>query len=103
MYSIYVAVSNGTIYCTGSCPDDDNDKDVYCYDTKSNQWKQLPRSGHEMGFIHMVDDKLAIFGGTESTTSKIHNKVTCTSKLKSLIHKICYKYQIILNLAGFVK
>ena len=67
-------MSNGTIYCTGNCPDDDNDNDVYCYDT--NQWKQLPRPGHAMGVLHMVDDKLTIFGGIGSTTSKYHNKVT---------------------------
>ena len=76
MYDAYVAVSNGTIYCTGICRDEDNDNEVYCYDTRSNQWKQLPRPGHCLGAIHMVDDKLTIFGGRDSTTNKIHNKVT---------------------------
>ena len=76
MYSVYVAVSNGTIYCTGATPNEDNQHDVYCYDTISNQWKQLPRSGHRLGVIHMVDDKLTIFGGRDSTTNKYHNKVT---------------------------
>ena len=76
MYTASVAVSNGTIYCTGTCRDEDNDNDVYCYDTRSNQWKQLPRSGHRLGVIHMVDDKLTIFGGTDSTTYKFHSKVT---------------------------
>ena len=76
MYNAYVAVSNGTIYCTGSCHDDDNDNDVYCYDTRSNQWIQLPRPGHRLGVLHMVDDKLTIFGGRDSTTDQFHNKVT---------------------------
>ena len=76
MYDASVAVSNGTIYCTGSCPNEDNLHEVYCYDTRSNQWKQLPRPGHRLGVIHMVDDKLTIFGGTDSTTGNIHNKVT---------------------------
>ena len=76
MYSAYIAVSNGTIYCTGSCPNYDNQHDVYCYDIRSNQWKQLPRPGHRLGVIHMVDDKLTIFGGRDSTTNKHHNKVT---------------------------
>ena len=76
MYDPYVAVSNGTIYCTGSTPNIDNQHDVYCYDTRSNQWKQLPRPGHRLGVIHMVDDKLTIFGGRDSTTGKHHNKVT---------------------------
>ena len=76
MYSAYVAVSDGTIYCTGTCPNDDNEHEVYCYDTRSNQWKQLPRPGHRLGVIHIVDDKLIIFGDRDSTTNTIHNKVT---------------------------
>ena len=76
MYNASVAVSNGTIYCTGVTPNKDNWHDVYCYDTRSNQWKQLPRPGHSLGAIHMIDDKLTIFGGGDSTTGKRHNKVT---------------------------
>ena len=76
MYSAYVAVSNGTIYCTGTTPNEDNGHEVYSYNTKNNQWKQLPRPGHRLGVIHMVDDKLTIFGGRDSTTNKYHNKVT---------------------------
>ena len=67
-------MSNGTIYCTGTTPNEDNQHDVYCYDT--NQWKQLPRPGHRLGVLHMVDDKLIIFGGIDSITNKRHNKVT---------------------------
>ena len=76
MFSAYVAVSNGTIYCTGTCPNVDSEHEVYCYDTRTDQWKQLPRPGHRLGVIHMVDDKLTIFGGVDSTTNKHHNKVT---------------------------
>ena len=76
MYSAYVAVSNGTIYCTGVTRNDDNFNDVYCFNTISNQWRQLPRPGHRLGVIYMVDDKLTIFGGADSTTFNYHNKVT---------------------------
>ena len=76
MYAVYIAVSNGTIYCTGTCLDENNEHEVYCYDTRSNQWKQLPRPGHRLGVIHMVDDKLTIFGGRDPTTDQFHNKVT---------------------------
>ena len=76
MYDAYIAVSNGTIYCTGTNPNEDNNNDVYSFDTKSNQWKQLPRPGHRLGVIHMVDSKLTIFGGREPTTNNPHNKVT---------------------------
>ena len=76
MYAAYVAVSNEIIYCAGDTRSEDNQHDVYSYDTRSNQWKQLPRPGHRLGVIHMVDDKLTIFGGRDSTTCKHHNKVT---------------------------
>ena len=76
MYNAYIALSNGTIYCTGSCPNDNYEHRVYCYDTRSNQWKRVKRPGHRWGVIHMVDDKLTIFGGRDSTTNQYHNKVT---------------------------
>ena len=78
MYDAYIAVSNGAIYCTGSCPNVDNEHEVYYYDTRTDQlqWKQLPRPGHRLGVIHMVDDKLTIFGGRDPTTDEFHNKVT---------------------------
>ena len=76
MYSAYVAVSNEIVYCTGTTPEVDNEHEVFCYDTRTNQWKQLPRPGHRVGVIHMVDDKLTIFGGMEPYTINRHNKVT---------------------------
>ena len=76
MYAAYVAVSNEAIYCTGTCPKEDGDNDVYSFDTRSNQWKQLPRPGHRLGVIHMVNDKLTIFGGRDPITKHYHNKVT---------------------------
>ena len=79
MYAAYVVVSNGTIYCTGSTRNEDNDNDVYSFDTRSNQWKKLPRPGHRLGVIHMVDNKLTIFGGREPVTNNPHNKVTTYS------------------------
>ena len=76
MYDAYVAMSNGTIYCTGSCPNEDNEQIVCSYDTKTDQWKWLPRPGHRLGVIHMVDDKLTIFGGRDPTTDEFLNTVT---------------------------
>ena len=76
MYDAYVAVSNETIYCTGTTLDEDNEHEVYSYNTRTDQWKQLPRPGHRLGVIHMVDDKLTIFGGRDSITDEFHNKVT---------------------------
>ena len=76
MYSAYVAVSNGTIYCSGTTTNVSSQRDVYYYDTRINQWKQLPRPGHSLGVIHIVDDKLTIFGGVDPITGRIFNKVS---------------------------
>ena len=76
MYDAYVAASNRTIYCTGSTPNEDNRLEVYSYNTRTNQWKQLPRPGHRLGVLHIVDDKLTIFGGRDPTTDEFHSKVT---------------------------
>ena len=82
MYNAHVAVSNGTVYCTGSTPNDG--QDVYSYTTRTEHWKQLPRPGHDLGVIHMVDDKLTIFGGADPTTNEYLNKVTTyNSKINS--------------------
>ena len=77
MYDAYIAVSNGTIYCTGTTPNETYTHRVYFYNTRTNKWSRLlRRPGHSLGVLHMVDNKLTIFGGRDSTTDKIHNKVT---------------------------
>ena len=76
VYQAYVAVSNGTIYCTGYTPNEVGRQEVYFYDTRSNQWKQLPRPGHHLGILHVVENKLTIFGGVDPNTYDYFNKVT---------------------------
>ena len=36
----------------------------------------LPQPGHHFGVLHMLDDRLTIFGGRDTATNNIHNKVT---------------------------
>ena len=60
----------------GSAPDDNTYNNVYCYNTNINHWTVLPRPGHRRGILHMLDDKLTIFGGTDPVTHQYHNKVT---------------------------
>ena len=36
----------------------------------------LPQPGHCFGVLHMLDDKLTIFGGIDAVTLQYHNKVT---------------------------
>jgi len=49
---------------------------VYSYDLKSDNWTALPQSGHRYGTIHILDERLTIFGGNDPVTRKYHNKVT---------------------------
>ena len=60
----------------GSAPDDNTYNNVFCYNTNIDHWTVLPQPGHRFGVLHMLDDRLTIFGGTDSVTCKHHNKVT---------------------------
>ena len=80
LYDASVAVSSAAdnVYVTaGGAPDDNTHNNVYCYNTNTDHWTMLPQPGHYFGILHMLDDKLTIFGGREVTaTEEIFNKVT---------------------------
>ena len=56
-------------------PDLDTYKYVYVYDINGNQWDRLPSPGHYMGRLVVIDSKLTVIGGAD-TTIKRTNKVT---------------------------
>ena len=60
----------------GGAPNDNTHNDVYCYNTNTDHWTVLPQPGHRFGTLHMLDDKLTIFGGINPVTQRCHNKVT---------------------------
>ena len=60
----------------GAAPDDNTYNNVFCYNTNTDHWTVLPQPGHRFGVLQMLDDRLTIFGGTDSVTRKHHNKVT---------------------------
>ena len=60
----------------GSAPDDNTKNNVYCYNTNTDHWTVLPQPGHRFGILHMLDDKLTIFGGDDPVAKKAFNKVT---------------------------
>ena len=79
LYNASVAVSSAgdKVYVTaGSAPDDNTNNNVYCYNTNTDHWTVLPQSGHRVGILHMLDDKLTIFGGSDPVTNIAFNKVT---------------------------
>ena len=60
----------------GSAPDYNTKNNVFCYNTNTDHWTVLPQPGHRFGVLHMLDDRLTIFGGTDSATKKRFNKFT---------------------------
>ena len=81
LYLPCVIVRGHKIYVTGADSPDSPDNilmhQVYVYNINTDQWGQLPPSGHYRGIPHIIGDKLAIIGGSLSATGKITtNKVS---------------------------
>ena len=77
IYTAYTAVQHHKIYVTaGESPVIDALHQVYIYNTNTDQWGQLPPSGHYYGIPHIIGGRLAIIGGHLSTTKKKTNKVS---------------------------
>ena len=77
LYAAYAAVQHHKIYVGGSdTPVEDALHQVYVYDINTDQWGQLPPSGHYYGISHIIGGRLAIIGGRLSATKKMTNKVS---------------------------
>ena len=73
----YVAVQDEKVYVAGGdSPIQDAEHNVYVYDINTDQWGQLPPSGHFLGIPHIIGGKLVIIGGRLSATKKRTNKVS---------------------------
>ena len=76
LYDPYVAVQYHKIYVTGDSPLEDVRCQLYVYDNYTDQWGQLPPSGHYYGIPHIIGGRLAIIGGRLSATKKLTNKIS---------------------------
>ena len=77
LYGAYAAVQYHKIYVTGiNSPVVDALHQIFVYDINTDQWGQLPPSGHYYGIPHIVGGRLAIIGGRLSATKKVTNKVS---------------------------
>ena len=76
LYDAYVAVQRHKIYVTGSSPVEDAEHQVFVYDINTDQWGQLPPSGHYYGVPQIIGGRLAIIGGRLSAAKKRTNKVS---------------------------
>ena len=76
-FSAYVVVQDKKVYVTGGdSPIEDAMQQMYVYDINTDQWGQLPPSGHYYGIPHIIGGKLVIIGGRLSATKKRTNKVS---------------------------
>ena len=76
LFNAYVAVQHHKIYVTGDSPVEDAIHQVHVYDINTDQWGQLPPSGHYYGIPHIIGGRLVIIGGRLSATKKRTNKVS---------------------------
>ena len=77
LYNAYVAVQYHKIYVSSdTSPVNDFEYQVYVYDVNTDQWDQLPPSGHYKGIPVIIGQKLVIIGGRLSATNKRTNKVS---------------------------
>ena len=76
LYGARATVQDKKIYVTGFSPVEDAKHKVYVYDANTDQWGQLPPSGHYYGIPHIIGRKLVIIGGYLSATKKVTNKVS---------------------------
>ena len=80
LFDAYVAVQHHKIYVTGDNPVENAKHQVYVYDINTDQWGQLPPSGHYYGIPHIIGGKLVIIGGRLSATKRMTNKVSTFDK-----------------------
>ena len=74
---LYRKGNNIITYVTGGdSPIEDAIHQVYVYDVNTDQWDQLPTSGHYYGIPHIIGGKLVIIGGCLSANKKRTNKVS---------------------------
>ena len=76
LFSVYATVRFRNIYVTGNSPVENALHQVYEYNINTDQWSQLPPSGHYFGIPHIIGGRLAIIGGRLSATRKVTNKVS---------------------------
>lgn len=75
--SVAASATGDTVYVTaGTAPNKKTLDSVFCYSTATDRWRVLPQPGHRRGVLHILDNKLTIFGGEDSFTNAIVNKVT---------------------------
>ena len=77
MYAASAVLHNEKVHVmAGTALDKDTLRYVYTYDIHSNHWDTLPPPGHVMGVLQIIDGKLSVIGGWDTTAGEATNKVS---------------------------
>ena len=77
MYAASAVLHNEKVHVMASAaPDNDTIHYVYTYDIHSNHWDTLPSPGHAFGALQIIDGKLSVIGGGDTSTGEATNKVS---------------------------
>ena len=77
MYLASAVLHNEKVHVmAGLAPDNDTLRYVYTYDIHSNHWETLPPPGHAFGVLQIIDGKLSVIGGVDTTAGEATNKVS---------------------------
>ena len=77
LYAAHAVIKEQKVYVAGGDSLFENTKNqIFVYDLTSDQWDELPPSGHYYGIPHIIGGKLAIVGGRLSATMRMTNKVS---------------------------
>jgi len=86
MHGISAVLHDKKVYImAGSAPDTRTKEKIYCYNITTDDWELLPKSGHFMGILHIIDGKLNVIGGQDTTSFSAKK---ATSKVSSLVNNI---------------
>ena len=84
MYAISTVLHDKKVYImAGDAPDNDTHYHVYCYNITTDQWEQLPPPGHYRGILQMIDGKLTVIGGRDTTNMSV---MRATNKVSTFIN-----------------
>ena len=84
VYAISAVLHDKKVYImAGDAPDKDTYYHVYCYNITTDQWEQLPPPGHYKGILQIIDGKLTVIGGRDTTNMSV---IRATNKVSTFIN-----------------
>ena len=77
MYYVSAVLLDEKVYIMAGCASDDDILfHVYCYDSCTYEWEQLPSHKHIQGILQVINDYLTIIGGWDVNANMATNNVS---------------------------